>query len=78
MSALAGLASRHEVRGMSALAALASRLKFGAVGAVVEVRCGDSICSGTMYLQRKNVSAAEQCICGGKPCKRQTLRNLKP
>ena len=51
---------------MSALAGLASRLKFGAVGAGLEVRCGDSICSGTKYLQRNKVSATEQSICNEK------------
>lgn len=45
--------------------------KFGAVGAGLEVRCGDSICSGKTYLQQKNVSAAEQCICNEKTYQRQ-------
>ena len=47
---------------MSALAELAFRLKFGAVGAGLEVRSGDSICGGKTYLQQNNVSAAENCV----------------
>ena len=38
---------------MSALAVLAFRFKFGAVGAGLEVRSGDSICSGKLCKRKK-------------------------